>query len=554
MNEGRILTAPQALVEFPDDLDHFLHRGVIETGNGSRLYLHGVTGDVHAFDLGFSTRVEILSGVYVLTQDIELPPGGRLVLGGTWSNAAHLEILNGGQVRFAGQFTTSAVGSLSVVGTLPIEISGEWDGAGGTFVVPGDWGSPELIGGTLRDVTLEIPAGEALVVRSPGSFNEGGTLDDVTIDGDIDLPDGSAVLMLRDHVTVNGTIDLSASSSRIRVLGDVVLDGAARIWSLVGSGTHAIEFVAEPVDRSFTLGPNTIIEGTRIEIGVAFESVSSGRQILYLNSTLRAQFGSAGPIETTELVDETWFAGELDLLNQGTVHLRNVMGDVPPFTLTTGSTVRLEGDIVLDQAYDVVANSVLWLGGAWQMGTGQVAVAADGRFVADGTFALDDLSTLTVADTGIVQVQGVASGAGSRFTVESGIWQMEGGTLDGGTIDVAPTASFNIAHGETSTLRDVTLNGDLTSGRSATQVPDVRFSGTTSLNGTWTFAFRTEVHIETGATPLGARGDRCGSGLRIRSAHDAGGAMWTRRRCSGRASPSVRISRSTAIPARSMSD
>ncbi len=204
-----------------------------------------------------------------------------------WSNAGTINV-TGSTLNLGGSFNTAGLGTLNQSGNT-INLIGKFDNTGTTLALTPATGSWNLLGGTLTNGTLTETGGAELVFTASG-----GTLDGVTIDGNLDLTG-----------TFSGFQFPSA-----HLANDVVLNGTAYLGDATGSTEGELFFNA-----------NAILSGTGTVIfGGLGGQLSGGTMTIGPGITI---VGSFGTISATSLI------------NQGTIDAQVLNASVGPYSQDT---------------------------------------------------------------------------------------------------------------------------------------------------------------------------------------------------------------------------
>src|SRR5262249_52944198 len=134
---------------------------------------------------------------------VNLSGGGTLALGGTTASLAGLTLAAGTTLDVVGPYSLAQLQPLRVGTRLEIGPGGVLDSTGATLTLGAGTGPLTLAGGTLKGGTVNASGGAKVIVTAPG-----GTLDGVTLDGDLDLTAAGAFLGVADGLTLNGIVSL----------------------------------------------------------------------------------------------------------------------------------------------------------------------------------------------------------------------------------------------------------------------------------------------------------------------------------------------------------
>jgi hypothetical protein len=217
--------------------------------------------------------------------------GGELRFGGTWTNASIISATGGtldlGQgtaswtntgtisandstVNLGGVFTLPALGQFTRSDGI-VNLVGTLDNTGTTLALNATTGSWNLSGGTIKNGTLNASGGQDLIATVLG-----GTLDGLTIDGDLDLSQSIFATITVEHsLVLNGTAFLGKADKTTfahLIFGDgknadsQTLSGAVVLFG--GSSNNSL------VNR--ILSPGTLTIASNVLIHGQVGSVSGG--------------------------------------------------------------------------------------------------------------------------------------------------------------------------------------------------------------------------------------------------------------------------------------
>ena len=402
---------------------------------GSGITVRGQNGYVgYVPTFGGTTNVAVINQG-TIQADVS---GGTITVNGTGDqNIGSLSAINGATLSIQGALTN--IGTLSVDATSSLSFNNA------------------LIGGSIN-VT---PGGKV----SGG----GGTLDGVTVNGNITITDNTNVTV-KDGLTLYGTLTLGSLSSN--VFGRLNFVGSQ---TLGGTGTVVFGQYASYNALSVTTAGTTLTIGSEI--------------------TVRGQNGYVGYVPGIGVTTN------VAVINQGTIKADvsggtitvNGTGDQNNGSLSAinGATLSLQGDGWQDRGINYAdATSKFSIAGSFGSNGNNIA------FTGSGTFT----STATIQGTTI------SVPAGCVFNVS--------GTLDGVTVN----GNFTVTGNTSVTVKDgLTLNGTLTLGSLSTNVYGyLNFVGSQTLGGTGTVIFgqstsNNDLWVSTAGTTL-----TIGSGITVR--------------------------------------
>ena len=489
-------------------LNGFTNAGTIEATAGT-LSVSNLTGNLGTAVLSGSGSGLSLNGTsYVVDQGLTAPAGTTLTLGGTWTNAADSTIgatgatLNLGDasnawtnagtitasnatVNLGGSFTLAALGTFQRTG-VTINLTGTLDDTGTTLSLDTTSGSWNLVGGTIENGTISESGGALLIPTSSG-----GTLNGVTVNGDLDLSQNSgASLTVYNGLVLNGTMYLGkadGSTAGYVYFGDYSdpagsLTGNATVVFGGSGGNTLYDYSAQSgTAGTLTIGPNVTIHGQDGYIADAY-----GTATILNQGTINADtaggtislngFTNAGTIEATA----------------GTLSVSNLTGNLGTAILSgSGSALSLNGtSYVVDQGLTAPARTTLTLGGTWTNAAGSTIVATGATLnLGDASNAWTNAGTITATNTTVtatnttvnlggsftlaalgtfqrtgvtINLTGTLDDTGTTLSLDttSGSWNLVSGTIENGTISESGGALL-IPTRSGGTLNGVTVNGDL---------------------------------------------------------------------------------------------
>ncbi len=308
---------------------------------------HGFRGPQRRPTSKFHPHLESLEARVVLEAVRWINPGG-----GSWNDARSWDagrvpgsdddaIIDLAGVRVTHTSGTDQVHSLTLTGAT-------LDFSGGilqnTPSIQGT-GTFTFSGGTLSNDT--VAAGTT--IQATG-YLPGGTLDGVTLNGDLDMTQrNGAAVYVSNGLTVNGTVmlgkDDGSSAANVYFTNTQTIDGQGSFQMLGRSGVVANHLYAQ--SGTVTLGPDLTIHAPSGNIGQA-----NARGAFVNQGTLAVDQGG------TLFLDGPWSNSGTILMDGGTLYLGGTFALEPGTTwMRTGGTVNLTGTldnagaaVVLDEA------------------------------------------------------------------------------------------------------------------------------------------------------------------------------------------------------------
>ena len=205
----------------------FENQGTLVASNGATLNVDGLTGNLGIATLEGAGSQLGLNGTYTVDQGLTASAGQTVSLGGNWTNASTIAA-NGGTlnlgngnnawnntgtisatnstVNLGGYFTLATLGAFTHPSST-VNLTGTLDNTGTTLTLDASTGSWNLLGGEILNGTLDETDGASLVMSTSG-----GTLDGVTVNGNLDLTRVNGVsLTIMNTLTLNGTMSIGAA-------------------------------------------------------------------------------------------------------------------------------------------------------------------------------------------------------------------------------------------------------------------------------------------------------------------------------------------------------
>ncbi len=396
------------------------------------------------------------------TGTLEAKSGGILTIAPTaaWSNAGTISV-NAGTVNLGGTFNaTGGIGTWSNTGGT-VNVTGTVNVGSGanTLTLNNATGSWNMAGGALSGGTLAFANSKTLNFTGLGNGVLSGTLNGVTVSGDLNFAD---------------------------TFSDGLITGGTTFTTAHLSGIHA----------EIGFAPSQTLTGT-----IQFEGANAGLRLVTMSSAGAFTVGTTGVITTVAGLttsDPTiggggfLYNGAMALTNNGLISSQTSGRTitVKPDTLTNSATGTLEaksGGIL------TIAPTSTWAN-AGTISVNAATVNLGGTFNATGGIG-------TWSNTGgTVNVTGTITNTAHTLTLDNttGSWNMAGGTLNGGTLAFANSKTLNfsgLGQGVLSgTLNGVTVSGDL-------NFADTFSDGLITGGTTFTTAHLSGIHAEIGFAP-----------------------------------------------------
>jgi hypothetical protein len=503
------------------------NRGTFRASGGGILAILGITNEGSITADGASSRVD-LSQTWNSSGTIAATAGATLNLGGTWTSAGGVSVDNatlntsgtwsGGvainasnsTVNLGGTFSTPT--ALSLTGGV-VNVTGTMNNASNPLALNATTGSWNLTGtGKIVGGTLSTSGGAKLVANSTTA-----TLDGVDVLGQVDVLAGVTLLNATNHGTI---AQASAAATNITLNGGANATGgvisvttggtlaASNTWNNAGSITST--------GGALKLLGNWTNPGTISAAGGTIETGGSWSNMLgTINVTGGATFtlgGTASAVGSVNVTDSAVnvagsFSAPLlaginrvnspialvaggNVLNGGSTltispafPLAFKGGTVTGGTLTTGggqTGITLQGPLTLDGVTlqttltaAAGATNALTFAGAWD--NNGTVVANDATVLLGGTFTPANVGTIQRNAGSTVRLTGVLNNTGSTFAIDNvGVWQLYGGTIDGGTVVAPAGTTFYLSPPTGSVpaglLKGVTLSGNIVLGNGSISV------------------------------------------------------------------------------------
>jgi hypothetical protein len=397
------------------------------------------------------------NSIVSLGSTVDIDPTDPSAASYAWINHGSISIGSNSTVNLGGVFTMSSIVGMGLDNTDSYNLTGTLDNSGGTLAVGGSDAMWTLAYGRIYRGTVTTAPGSALA----GS----GTLDGVTLNGNLDLSGINAFVNVEDGLTLNGEIDLG---------------GTLYFGNFGGTGV------------SFLTGVGTIIFGS----GPSYANINNrspstltiGSGITILGGGNSSIFGS---IDNQGTILENTVGGSLSI---GDV----VYGSVPwtnegTISAASGTTLNLYGNWT-NSASGIIAigpGSVVSLGSrtsidptdpsapsfAWT-NNGSISIGSNSTVNLGGVFTMSSLTGLGLDNSDTYNLTGTLDNRGATLAVggTNAVWMLSGGRIYHGTVTTAPGSVLSgggtldsvqlngTANGSFGILNGLTLNGELNVG------------------------------------------------------------------------------------------
>ncbi len=298
--------------------------------------------------------------------------GGTITIDGTaGENAGTLNALNGATVSLqASNFQD--IGTNYADATSAFSLGGSFSSSGNTLALSGP--GTFTLSGTIQGGTVSVAAGT--------NFDDSGTLDGVTLDGNAVVSGNTGATVL-DGLTLNGTLAVGSPSTNL--FGYVEFSGTQTL-----GGTGAVVF-GESIDNALivseaatalTIGPGVTVRGQTGTVGYDENVSSTPTNIVVVNQgTIQADVAGG-----TLTIDGTGSENEaaLNALNGATLYIED--------TLANTGTVSVDSTSVLELGGTVVGGTITGQGSALLYGG-----TLDGVTI-DGILTMSNNSSVVVQD------------------------------------------------------------------------------------------------------------------------------------------------------------
>ncbi|HVK08457.1 MAG TPA: hypothetical protein VM597_06730, partial [Gemmataceae bacterium] len=356
---------------------------------------------------------------------IDLSGGSLTVTNTSWTNTAPITATNA-TLNIGGIIGSASLSNVTTSGGA-VSINSNLNLAGGTLTVDGTNGAVWTLaaGVTISNGTIAAVNGGTLRLAHTA------VLDNITIAaGATVATTAGATFTLRNNLTVNGTLQIGDAAGV--GAGGMAMDGSQTI-----GGSGAIVFGGST--------GNTI-----------YQNVYSGTTVTFgPDLTIRGKNGLIQGTATNDSGSTTYFnQGRIRAdVPGGTIHILPGRGTLSFTNQATGTIQADAGAAVLIQpgSFGALSWSNAGLlnlpGGTFHWGGTfpTASVNAPGRFTRSG---------------GTVNITGTLNNSGSTLTLDAattGVWNLAGGRILGGTVVNPVAANLNVAINNTNTFDGITI-------------------------------------------------------------------------------------------------
>jgi hypothetical protein len=428
----------------------FINDGTLDASNGETLSINGPWTNA--------------AGATINASGATLSLGDPTGYYDPWSNSGTITV-TGSTLNLGGLFTLPGMGTFNQSANT-VNLVGMLDNTGTTLALSPATGSWVLDGGTLKNGTLTETGGAEL------EFTTSGTLDGVTVDGNLDLTGDSSA--------AQPDVDVADAD----VIDGLVLNGTANLGNASGTTYGRLFF-----NNNETLsGTGTVVFGTNVL------NELSGNTSWMFPTTLTigpgiAVLGSDGSIQASSIVNQGTIIAEVpgltpspdtitvgsDVTNEGTIEamtgetltIYNCTNTAGSTISATGARLNLSGALMNEPGGSITATgSTVTLGDPsftsttnWS-NSGSITVT-NSTLDLGGVFTLAGMGVISQSGD-IVNLVGTLDNTGTTLALNAatGSWNLEEGILENGTLTETGGAELVIT-GSGGTLDGVTVDGIL---------------------------------------------------------------------------------------------
>ena len=371
--------------------------------------------------------------------------GATLTIGSpNWSNSGTIT-MNASTLNLNGNFATSSLAGISRTGGT-INLNGTLNNTGATMTLTPALGVLNLNSGTIQNGIIDNTSGQVLTFANTGS----NILDNVVVNGGLSMA-STGFVNLNNGTQINGTVDLLGNSAHITLNTGAAINGTV---NLSGSGS------------SLTWSFTTTLDGRQINLG----SASTGASLNFASGTTLT-LGSAEVVRGSGSIN----GASGTLINQGDIN-----ADLAGQTLTIQPTnFTNQGALSATNGATLTISSPNW------SNSGTITMNAS-TLNLNGNFATSSLAGITRTG-GTVNLNGTLNNTGATMTLTPalGVLNLNGGTIQNGTIDNSFGQVLTFANTGSNILDNVVVNGGLSmaSGGFVNLNNGTQINGTVDLSG-----------------------------------------------------------------------
>ncbi len=368
-------------------------RGWVGTTAGAIDNLVVNQGIISADEPGLLT---IGPGIFSNTGLLEARNGSTLIIDSftNWSNTGVIRPQAGSEVWLGGRYTTAGIGTVDAsLGT--VRLQGTLNNTGATLEIDQNR-SAWLFGPmVLRGGTVNVAPSELMRVRA-GNVQ----LDNVLVNGVIELGEPGASVNLTNGARVNGSVRSTAPATALNFIGDQVIDAGTFEFDGIGSGGYQrIGPFGFQTSANLVLGEDVLVRGGNLQVYTSNYSFAPPSIITNYGRISADIPGSTISIRTDNFTN----FGTIEAVNGGLIEF------LPPKSLVSGgergvlpitnqSIIAIESGsgIELDGSFAQTASGTL----TFELGQSSVSTAS-AIFSVTGPASLDGGLSLTL-DSGLV--------------------------------------------------------------------------------------------------------------------------------------------------------
>ena len=234
--------------------------GTLEAKNGGTLAIVRLAGNLGNASLtGTGSSLSLDGTGWTNNATLAIPTGTTATLNGTWTNAGTLA-LNGGTLNLGGTFTTAGLGAVTRTGGTT-NLRGTLDNAAAAITLGTTLGPWNMDGGTISGGTVNLADGQSLNILSD---NGNRLIGGVTLNGDLNLTQTSALVRVSGGLTLNGTAHLTGGDVQVLFEGPNTVNAGTFVFDGTSSSVRDLGFWG---NGSVTFAPGVVIRGGVGRIG-----------------------------------------------------------------------------------------------------------------------------------------------------------------------------------------------------------------------------------------------------------------------------------------------